>query len=90
MIQETDERHNVNIKARKRLEMTGIIDVSSFDDLEIIVQTENSSISIEGEELKIESFNSESTDLLVKGKINGIYYFNKATQKKKSIKNLFK
>ena len=47
-------KHNVFIKSRQRMEMTGVSDVTSFDEVEIVVQTGDSGISIEGENLKIE------------------------------------
>ncbi len=84
-------KHDAIIKSRKRLEMSGINDVSSFDDTEILVQTDGSGISIEGEGLKIERFDSENGELIVNGLINGIFYFVKdVSKKKKSITNLFK
>jgi len=84
-------KHDVIIKSRKRLEMSGINDVSSFDEAEILVQTEGSGISIEGEGLKIERFDAENGELIVNGLVNGIFYFVKETsRKKKSITNLFK
>lgn len=84
-------KHDAIIKSRKRLEMSGINDVSSFDETEILVHTEGSGISIEGEGLKIERFDAENGELIVNGLINGIFYFVKeASKKKKSITNLFK
>jgi hypothetical protein len=42
MIEKTDDiKHDVIIRSRKRMEMSGISDVSSFDEGEIIVQTGN-------------------------------------------------
>lgn len=84
-------KHDVIIKSRKRLEMSGINDVSSFDETEILVQTDGFGISIEGEGLKIEKFDAEKGEFIVNGMINGIFYFVKeTTKKKKSITNLFK
>lgn len=84
-------KHDVLIKSRQRMEMTGILDVSSFDEEEIIVQTGTSGVSIEGENLKIEKFNSESGELILNGSINGLFYYSKKPEKrKKSIINLFK
>lgn len=78
-------KHDVIIKSRKRLEMSGINDVISYDDSEIAVQTDNTSLSIEGEGLKIERFDSEKGELLVNGLINGIFYFGKEVKKKKAL-----
>ena len=84
-------KHDVLIKSRQRMEMTGISDVSSFDDAEIVVQTEDSGVSIEGENLKIEKFNSENGELILNGSINGIFYYEKKPPKKKrSFTDLFK
>ncbi len=84
-------KHDVIIKSREKTEMTGILDVTSFDDGSIIVQTAESGISIDGENLKIEKFDAESGDFILNGKINGFYYFASSSQKKKkSIMNIFK
>ena len=84
-------RHDIIIKARQRTEMTGISDVTSFDDGTIVAQSEKFGISIEGENLKIEKFNSETGELILNGKINGIFYFTQTTKKKKkSIVDIFK
>ena len=91
-IEEQLINHDVIIKSRKRTEMTGISDVTSFDDGTIVAQNEKFGISIEGENLKIEKFNAETGELVLNGKINGIFYFtNNSTQKKKkSIIDIFK
>lgn len=84
-------KHDIIIKSRQKTEMTGISDVTSFDDGTIVAQSENFGISIEGENLKIEKFNSESGEFVLNGKINGIFYFTHSTQKKKkSIIDIFK
>ena len=92
MIENVKElKHDLILKARKKLEMSGINDVLSYDDKEIIVQTEGTGISIEGDNLKIERFDAENGELIVNGLVNGIFYFVKeANKKKKSIVNLFK
>lgn len=86
-----DLKHDVLIKSRQRMEMTGISDVSSFDEEEIVVQTAETGMSIEGENLKIEKFNSENGELVLNGSINGMFYYSKKAQKKKKgIGDLFK
>lgn len=84
-------KHDVLIKSRQRMEMTGVCDVSSFDEAEIVVQTVSSGVSIEGENLKIEKFNSENGELILNGSINGMFYYEKKPPKKKrSFTDLFK
>ena len=83
--------HNVSITAGRILQMTGISDVTSFDDCQIMAQNKESDISIEGEGLKIERFDSSSGELTVNGKILGLNYYGAAPEKKKkSFMGLFK
>lgn len=90
-IEEQIIKHNVSIKSRKRIEMTGISDVTSFDDGTVVGQSEKFGVSIEGENLKIEKFNAETGDLVLNGTINGLFYFTHSNQKKKkSIVDIFK
>lgn len=91
MVDKIDElRHDVIIKGRKRMELTGASDVTSFDDKEIVVQVENFGVTIEGENLKIEKFNSENGELILNGLITGMFYFNKDLSKKKKTGGFFK
>lgn len=86
-----EKKHNLFIRSRQRMELTGVSDVSNFDEEEIIVQIGGISMSIEGENLRIEKFNSESGELNLVGMINGLFYYSKKPEKKKkSITNLFK
>ena len=91
MIENHEEiKHDVVIKSRKHLEMSGVSDVTSYDEHEIIVQTNGSKASIDGDSLKIERFNAQVGELIVNGNINGIYYFAKEPiKKKKGIVSLF-
>lgn len=83
-------KHDVIIKGRKRMELTGASDVTSFDDKEIVVQIGNFGVTIEGDNLKIEKFNSENGELILNGLITGMFYFNKDLSKKKKTGGFFK
>ena len=85
------KEHNVIITGRCRLEMSGVEDVSAFDEIQIIAKSNDADISIEGDGLKIEKFDCDSGNLVVKGKVNGLNYYNSSKEKKKkSIMTLFK
>lgn len=88
---EGTSKHDVIIKSRQRLEMTGVSDVTSFDDGAIVVQVDDLGVSIEGENLKIEKFNAESGEFILNGMINGLFYFNHSPgKKKKSFTDIFR
>ena len=71
MIDSTDElRQDVIIKSRKQIEMSGVLDVNSFDEHEVVVQTNSACASIDGENLKIDRFNSQNGELITSNRIS--------------------
>lgn len=65
---------NICIFSRKRMEFTGIEEVENFTDNSIVMSSKLGSISVEGENLKIESFSMEKGELIVHGQLDGVYY----------------
>ena len=75
--------HDVMIYGREKAEMTGISDVVSFSDESITLTVANGDMTVEGEQLKIDSFDSKSGRLTVNGRINALVYFDETRQKSK-------
>lgn len=67
----------------KRAELTGIKDVLNFTDTAIVAVCKYGTLSIDGEGLRIESFDSSAGSLSVTGSINGFFYFDKVSREKK-------
>ena len=65
---------NVIIENRKRLNISGVKDVSSFDDETVLIDTALGKMTVKGEELHIESFNTQTGDLTATGKIHAVVY----------------
>lgn len=69
--------HNVCIYDCARAELSGISEVESFHDNEILLASSHGEISIEGECLKIDNFSVETGKICVLGKITGLLYYEK-------------
>ena len=65
---------NIVLENREKLNITGIVDVLSFDDQIIIVETELGLLTIKGEDLKINKLSIDTSDFSVDGKINSLVY----------------
>ena len=65
---------NVIIENRKRLNISGVKDVSSFDDETVLIDTALGKMTVKGEGLHIESFNTQTGDLTATGKIHAVVY----------------
>ncbi len=69
---------NVIIENRKRLNISGVRDVSSFDDETVLLDTALGKMTVKGEGLHIESFNTTTGDLTATGKFHAVVYMSDA------------
>ena len=65
---------NIMLENREKLNITGIIDVFSFDDQIIIIETELGLLTIKGENLKINKLSIDTSDFIVDGYISSLTY----------------
>ena len=69
---------NVIIQSRKKLNLSGVKEVISFDEETMLLDTVLGKLTVKGENLHIESFNTESGDLSGDGKIHAVVYMSEA------------
>lgn len=74
MQEEKNFKHNIIIENRERTTVTGVIDVISFDEDDIVSETEMGVLIIKGENLHVNSLNLEKGELSVDGIIFSINY----------------
>lgn len=72
----------IHIKERESLAMTGVNEVLSFDSDYICVMTEQGKVEIEGDGLKILGMSSDTGNLSVTGRVDGVFYSAKPKEKK--------
>ena len=65
---------NIVLENREKLNITGILDVFSFDDQIIIIETELGLLTIKGENLKIKKLSLDTSEFVVDGRINSLNY----------------
>lgn len=82
--------HNVIIENRKRLNISGVKDVINFDDETILIDTHFGKITIKGEGLHIESFNTQTGDLSAEGQIHAVVYMSDVKNSTGFFSRLFK
>ncbi len=84
----TNTFQNIVLENREKLNVTGIIDVFSFDDQIIIIETELGLLTIKGENLKINKLSLDTSDFIVDGKIDSLTYSNSDSSSIKKNKNI--
>lgn len=81
----SQQSHSVCIYDCARAELSGIAEVKSFHDEEILLLSSFGEISVEGECLKIDSFSVETGRISIAGKITGLLYYEKNSAAKSGI-----
>ena len=95
-----DERKTINtavvqnliLENRGKLSISGVLDVLSFDDQVIMVETELGLLTIKGENLRITKLSIDTSEVIVEGNISYLAYSNKGVEKNKGsiISKIFK
>lgn len=75
---------NVILENREKLTISGVLDVLSFDDQVVIVETELGLLTIKGESLRINKLSLDTTEVIVEGKIFSLAYSEKNLDKNSS------
>ena len=92
-----DDRKNINnnnviqnlvLENREKLSISGVIDVLSFDDQVVIIETELGLLTIKGENLRINKLSIDTSEVIVEGEIYNLAYSENDLKDKKS-SNIF-
>ena len=75
-MQENDKSkiHDVILKNRKNLSITGVLDVDNFDEETVTTYTDQGELTIKGENLHISKINLDTGDISLDGTITALIY----------------
>lgn len=87
-----ENKGNVVLESRKKLSLTGIIEVISFDEEKILLNTKLGALTIKGSGLKMNKLDVQNGDVIIVGDICSIVYNGKEAKREKEsiIGRLFK
>ena len=66
--------HSVVLENREKANISGVDDVESFDEQNMMIHTQLGTVSIKGSGLHINKYNVESGDLLIEGLVDEVLY----------------
>ena len=73
---------NLVLENREKLSISGVIDVLSFDDQVVVVETELGLLNIKGDNLRINKLSLDTSEVVVEGEIYSLNYTDKNPDKK--------
>ena len=84
-----EERKNINtgviqnliLENRGKLSISGVLDVLSFDDQVVMIETELGLLTVKGQNLRINKLSIDTSEVIVEGEISYLAY-SEATQNK--------
>lgn len=79
--QEREKEHEMTLKLRKELSVSGVKNVSGFDEALVELSTVCGVMNIEGEGIQISFLDTDNGRLTLSGNISGIYYIDKKPKK---------
>lgn len=78
----TNMIQNLVLENRNKLSISGVLDVLSFDDQIIIVETDLGMLTVKGDNLKINKLSIDTSEVIVEGEILSLSYSQKEYEKK--------
>ena len=85
MTERDGNAHAFSSRGREGIEISGVLDVISFDEAGILTETLCGSMAIEGEGLHITVLNISDGKIAVEGRIGAVYYFEEKQKRKKGL-----
>lgn len=82
--------HLLSLENRNQLRATGVLDVDSFDERNVVILTNMGVLTVEGEDLHINQLNVGDGDIAVEGQINRLQYTDLKGKSGGMLKSLFR
>lgn len=82
--------HNLILEDRKSLSVSGVSDVDSFDEQNVIVYTDMGELTVRGRNLHINKLNIETGELVIDGEISSMIYTNNQSSNQGIFSKLFR
>ena len=66
--------HRLTLAERKKLTVTGVTEVISFEDTQVILQTGMGTLSVQGSQLQLKTLSLEGGQVEVEGIVSALIY----------------
>ena len=88
----TGRPHSLMLENRESGKLTGVKDIHSFNENELLLMTEAGKVLVKGEQLHVKGLDLEKGEAEIAGKVNSISYLTKNAQKKEEplLKRMFR
>ncbi len=87
----TVNNHEICLKMRKAMSISGVKEIISFDEHSVVLSTVCGDMSVDGENIHISVLDVEKGVVAMDGRINSVYYYDVSeTDKRSFLSKIFK
>lgn len=79
-MQETKNVSEIKIKNRCEITINSVDAILAFDEEYVLLDSGDGRVSVEGQRLKIDSFDKEKREVTILGEISGVFYSEKKSR----------
>ena len=79
-----DSKSNLTLDNRKKLSLNGVLEVLSFNDAQIVLNTNLGVLTIKGEDLKMNKLDVQNGDITMVGTFDSCAYSGRGGKKKET------
>ncbi|MBU2700677.1 sporulation protein YabP [Sporomusaceae bacterium BoRhaA] len=83
-------RHQFSLVDREEMTVDGVVNLGSFDEHEVIMETEQGILIVKGAGLNIKQLNLDKGNIIFEGTVKSITYDDEVKQKKGLLERLLK
>ena len=87
---EESKKHTIVLEDRRRVSLTGVTDVLSFDEECVIADTTQGAVVLKGRDLHVSSLDLDKGELLADGEFTGFTYEEMPDKKQSFFGKLFR
>jgi len=69
-----DGTQNLVLESRERATVTGVMEVVSFDEHEVVMETTHGMLTVSGDGLHVEKLTLEAGELVIAGRVDAMLY----------------
>ncbi|MGY0373613.1 sporulation protein YabP [Clostridium sp. JNZ J1-5] len=78
-----NKKSNLTLENRNKLVLSGVVEVICFDDKTIVLDTTLGTLTIKGQDLKMQKLDVQNGDVVIVGRINSCIYTTMESKKDK-------
>ena len=76
------QAHGINVNMRKHMDISGVKEVVSFDELGVVLKTLCGELTVEGKDIKVSVLDTDRGVVSLDGRIDALFYSDNEDAKK--------